>query len=116
VLEWRHALRGRGLGQAGHLVLENPAIILIDRDLFARSVRRFEILAYPQLAAGIDAPGQVEPELVFFPHLTGVHITGVLIFHIEFVHGHPPYRLAEADPLTRMGFIGMNVMPLSPVT
>src|SRR5439155_15546863 len=67
--ERREPLFLRRLGQPGHAVLEDPAVELFDPQLGAGAVGRLEVLADAERAVGIDAPRELDPELVLFPHL-----------------------------------------------
>src|SRR5712691_6891518 len=69
VLERTEPLARRGLRQSGHAVLEDPAVELLDAQLLARPVGRLEVLADAERAVRIDAPRQLDPELVLLPHL-----------------------------------------------
>ena len=69
----------------------------------------------PQAAVGIDAPGQLDPELVLFPDLARVSLVGE-------GHGiaHAPPRLAQdglakPDPGARVGLVADDVVALAGV-
>src|SRR5690606_2485871 len=72
VLEWRETFGGRALGQAGDRVGEHPAVVLVDRELRPGPLLRLEPAADAERAVRIDAPRQLDPELVLLPHLTRV--------------------------------------------
>src|SRR5205807_2744439 len=69
VLERGQPLLLGGLGQTGHAVLEDPPVELVDPQLLAGPVRRLEVLADAEGPVGIDAPRELDPELVLLPHL-----------------------------------------------
>ena len=116
VLQRRDALRGRGFRQSGDAVLEHPLVVLRHRQLLARPVRRLEVLADSQRAVGIDAPGQLDPELVLFPHLSQARLPMRLPGGVEGLalpfQGDPQHGLAEADPARRVGFLAHEVVAL----
>ena len=78
VLERRHAVLLGFLGQARHRVLEDPLVVLVYRDALTRAIGRLVPLANAQAAIGVDAPRQLDPELVFFPHLAGIGLVSKL--------------------------------------
>src|SRR4030095_9410745 len=63
VLKRREPLALGGRRQAGHAVLEHPAIQLLDAQLLAGPERRLEVLPDAEAAVGIDPPRQLDPEL-----------------------------------------------------
>src|SRR6185369_14212283 len=102
VRERREALLLRGLGQAGHGVLEDPPVQLLDPELLAGAIGRLEVLADAEAAVGIDAPRQLDPELVLLPHLADARRLVRLPRPLELAAFSPQHlaqdRLAEADP------------------
>ena len=70
-------------GKSGNAVLEDPAVVIVDASSFARPVRRLEVFADAQRTVGIDAPGQLDPELVFFPDLAEAGLAMGLIGQVE---------------------------------
>ena len=116
VFQRRDFFLGRGLRQARHAVLEHPLVVLRHRELLARPVRRLEVFPDTQGAVGIDAPGQLDPELVLFPHFPqpGFHMGlpgGVEGLAPPF-HGDPQHRLAKTDPARRVGLLAHEIVPL----
>src|SRR5437588_12590007 len=85
-----HVIIGRegffrgGLRKAGDAILEDPAVVLADLQLLARTIRRLKVLAYSQRAIGINAPRKLNPELIFFPDLAQSSLTVRFISGIEF--------------------------------
>ena len=108
-------LRGR-LRQPRHAVLEDPPVVVGHRELLARPVGGFEVLADAQGAVRVDAPGQLDPELVLFPHLPEpglpVRLPGGGEGLAPPFQGHPEHRLAKADPARRMGLLAHEVVAL----
>src|SRR5207245_9783778 len=102
VLERRQLLLRRGFWQAGHAVLEDPAVLLLDAELLARAIRRLEVLPDAERAVRIDPPGELDPELVLLPHLPEarglVRLPRAVEALTRLLQGDPQHRLAEADP------------------
>ena len=74
--ERRQPLRCRLLGQPRDGVREEVLVVLVDRDGLARVLEALEVLADAELAVGVDAEREVDPELVLLPHLAGVRLVG----------------------------------------
>ncbi len=100
------------LRQTWHVVLEDVAVVLVDRDLLTGPVRRLEVLADAELAIRVDPPGQLEPELVLLPHLPRVDVTGVGELAAQLLHRHSAYGLAETQPLPGVSLVGVRVVAL----
>ena len=54
-------------------MLEDICVVFVDAELRAGTFLRFEILADAERPVGIDAPRELDPELVLFPHFARVH-------------------------------------------
>src|SRR5262249_24069608 len=76
-LQRRQPLGRRPLGQARYGVLEDPAVVLVHAELRPRLLLRLEIGSDAERPVGIDAPGELDPELVLLPDLAGVDLAGV---------------------------------------
>src|SRR5689334_17508501 len=63
VLKRRQIELLRSLRETRYRVLENPSKVLVDGDLFARAIGRFEELADAESAVRIDFPRERDPEL-----------------------------------------------------
>src|SRR5262245_27069391 len=102
VLERAESLASRRLGQPGHAVLEDPTVQLLDAELFARAVRRLEVLPHAERAVGIDPPRELDPELVLFPDLAQsrrlVRLPGEVEALARLLERHAEHGLPEADP------------------
>src|SRR5579859_211051 len=83
VVERRQALFCGSFGKAKHAVFKNPAIVFGDRQLLTSAIRRLEVLPDSQRAVGIDAPGQLDPELIFFPDLAQAGLAVSFVRGIE---------------------------------
>ena len=59
-------------------MIEDPFVVFVDAETCAGILFRLSVLPNAERAIGIDTPGQLEPEFVFFPHLAGIHVTGVV--------------------------------------
>src|SRR5204862_5514590 len=77
VVERREALGGSARGEPWHRALEDVAVVLVDAELLARPVLRLEVAADAERTVGIDAPRQLDPELVLLPDLSGAGAAGV---------------------------------------
>src|SRR6185437_3197058 len=102
VLERRESLARCCLGQTGDGVLEDPAIVFADLELLARAIGRLEVFANAHRAVGVDAPRQLDPELVLLPNLAGIRVARVVDLFARTLGGDAVDRLAEADPAARM--------------
>jgi len=100
------------LGQAGHGVLEHPAVVLLEPDLLARAVWRLVVLADAERPVGVRAPGDLDPELVLLPHLARVGLVGELHLPAHALHRDALHRLAEAQPAPGVGLVGVGVVAL----
>ena len=100
---------GGRFGEAGDLVLEHLAVVLVDAEGLLGVVGRLEPLADAERTVGIDLPGEIDPELVLLPDLTRVVLERTSAFGQvtagldlgETAEG----GLAEAHPATGMGLI-----------
>ena len=116
VLERGQVSTRGGLGQPGHAVLEDPAVELLDAQLLPGAIGRFEVLANSQRAVGIDAPRELDPHLVLFPHLPQPRRLVSLPREVEgpalALEGHAQHGLAEADPARGMRLLAHEVVAL----
>src|SRR5205085_7438206 len=87
------ALLGGALWQARHGVLEHPLEVLVDRDLLALAVGRLEVLPHAEGAIRVDAPRQLDEELVLLPDLARVRL-------VDLADG-------QAEPLARNAHDGL---------
>src|SRR6185369_3544311 len=71
-------LSGRAFRQAGNRVVEDPFVIFVDAESRAGFLFRFGVLANSETSIFVDAPRQLEPELVFFPHLARIDLPRVV--------------------------------------
>ena len=51
------------------------SVVLVDAELLARMRARLEVSPDAEGAIGIDAPGQLDPELVLLPDLARVRLS-----------------------------------------
>ena len=116
VRERRQPLLPGDFGQTGHAVLEDPPVELLDPQLLAGPVRRLEVLADAEGPVGIDAPRELDPELVFLPHLPQprrlVRLPGRVEDLALTLEGHAQHGLAESDPARRVRLLAHEVVPL----
>src|SRR4030095_6607921 len=85
----------------------------IYRHLFARAVRRLEVLANSQAAIFVNTPGQLDPKLVFLPYLTGIGTeSGAAAFTSHALSGDLSHRLAEAYPTGSLCLVAVKIMTL----
>src|SRR5205085_5673798 len=82
----------------------------------ARSLTRFSKLAYAELAVAVNAPSQLQPELVLLPDLAGVDRARVRdLFTVARACG-AQHRLTKAEPLRIVRLVRMYVVALRAVT
>ena len=110
VFQRAQRLRRSSSGQAGHAVLEDPAVVLLHCDALPRAVRRFEHGADPQAAICIDSPRQANPELVFFPDFARVGLISPLDLFAVALAMHAQHRLTKSNPARRMSFLALDVV------
>ena len=69
---------------------------------------------------GIDAPGQLDPKFVFFPHLADAGGFMGFVGGVEFLallfQRDAQNRLAKADPARRLGLLAHQIMALGTMT
>ena len=111
----RQALGGRGLWQAGHAVLEYPAIVFLHRHHFARPVRAVEPLAHAQAAIRVHGQRQLDPQLVLLPDLARIGFVRVTHRLARPFHRHAAHRLAKGDPLAGVRLLAHQVVALAGV-
>ena len=70
------------------------------------------MLADAELAVGVDAEREVDPELVLLPHLAGVRLVGPFNGAALLLGEHPQDRLAEPDPAAGVGLVAGHVVAL----
>jgi hypothetical protein len=104
-LQRGQALTCRLLGKAGHRVLKDVTVVLVDAQLGARFLLRLKVLANPERAVGIDAPRELDPELVLFPDLAGIDLASVADRFAEPLAGGTQHWLPEAQPLGVVGLV-----------
>src|SRR5207302_3581385 len=92
--------------------LKDPAVVFIDAQSRAGILLRFHKLANAERAVPIDAPCQLHPEFVFFPNLAGIYFASVVNVITVSLPRRAHHRLAKAEPLRVVRFVGMNVVPL----
>ena len=105
-------LRGLLL-QPRHRVVEHPAVVLVDAELRPRLRLRLEVLADAERPVGVDAPRQLDPELVLLPHLARVDLAGVGDRLTEALARGAQHRLAEREPLRVVLLVARDVVPLA---
>src|SRR6185369_12903172 len=115
VVEGRAAIARRRLRKARHRVLEDPAVVLLDGKLLARAIGRLEPAADPQGPVGIDAPAQLDPELVFFPDLARVRLVREPEALTRPLARRAHHRLPEAHPLAGVRLLALDVVTLARV-
>ena len=93
-------------------MLEDAAVVLVDGELLAGASLRLEVPADAEAAVGVDAPGELDPELVLLPHLAGVDLPRVGDVLAEPLARRSQHGLAEADPLAVVLLVGVDVVPL----
>ncbi len=71
------------------------------------------MLANAERSVGIDAPGKLDPKLVFFPDFAGIGLVSELHWLAQPFGDHAQDRLAEGDPASGMCFLTLNVVPLA---
>ena len=74
----RQILRGGSFRQTGNGVIEDPFVVFVDAESSAGILFRFGVLANSERAIRIDAPGQLEPEFVLFPHFARIDLARVV--------------------------------------
>src|ERR1041384_2088740 len=116
ILERRKVLLSGGLRQARNAIIEDPTVVVVDRHLRARFIRRFKKLANSQCAVRIDAPGELDPEFVFFPDLADsrcfVGFIGGVEFLSLFFQRDTQDWLPEADPARGLRFLTHQIVAL----
>ncbi len=115
VLQRGQALRRGPFGQAGHRVLEHPAVVLIHGQLLAGPGPGLVVAPDAHRAVRVDPPGQLGPPLVLLPHLARVDLAGVGDLLAEPLAGRAQHRLPEADPLPVVLLVGVRVVPFGAV-
>src|SRR5262249_50093907 len=104
-----------GFRQTGH-ALEDKAVILVDRDLLAWTIRAFEVLADALLTSWVDLPTELDPEFVLFPHAAGVRFIGELYRLAVAFPRDTQNRLAESNPGGAVRFVAVEIVALGTVT
>ena len=109
VLERVEARFSGFLGEPRDRVLEDPAVVLVAGDLAAGAVGRLVVLTDAARSIGVDAPGEVDPELVLFPHFTGVRLPGVghALPHAFLVGAHDGLTIGE--PHSGVGLLTLDI-------
>src|SRR2546426_8818720 len=117
--ERREGVLLRRLRQPRHAVLEDPAVDLLDAHLGTGAIGRFEIFSDPERTIRIDAPGELDPELVLLPDLTKPGRLVRLPREVErlaaLLERHPEHRLTEADPACRVSLLRHEIVTLGGV-
>src|SRR5262249_36093245 len=75
-----------------------------------------EELTNAERAVRINAPRKVNPELVFLPYLSRVHLTCIGNGFSEAFSGGAEHRLAKPQPLGVVGFIRVDIVTFAPYT
>src|SRR5262249_38016074 len=105
--------RGR---QSRNAVLKDPAVVFADAEFFAGTIRRLKVLAYPERAVGVDAPGEFDPELVFLPDFAQSGLTMRFVGKVELpatiFQSHAQHRLAETDPACGVRLLAHEIVAL----
>ena len=105
-------------GRPGTRVLEDPAVVLVDRSFSPGRYGDSKYWRMPSAAVGIDAPRQLDPELVLLPHLAGprlVRLPRPLDLLARRSQHLAQHRLAEADPPRRVRLLAHEVVALGAV-
>ena len=111
VVQFAQALFAGCFRQAGH-VFEDELVVLVHGDFLAGPVGRQEVLPDAEAAVGVYAPGELDPELVFFPHFAGVGFIGEGHGLAVAAGGFAQHRLPEGDPGAGMCFVAVDVVAL----
>ena len=98
--------------QARDGVLEDVTVVLVDGELLPGSLLRLEVPPDAEAPVGVDAPGELDPELVLLPDVAGVRLARVAHGPAESLTRGPEHRLAERDPLAVVLLVGVQVVPL----
>src|SRR5262249_25431343 len=92
--------------------LEDESVVLVDRDLLTRTIGALEVPADAKIALVVHLPGELDPELVLFPDLTGVGFVSELHRPAVALARDPIDRLAKRDPHAAMRLVTVQVMAL----
>ena len=103
VLQRREALGLGRLRKAGNRPLEEHRVVLVEGQWGSRVLPALELGPDAQRAVRVDAPRQVDPELLFLPHLARVGFVGALEHLAVQLAVAPGDRLAEPDPPAVVG-------------
>ena len=93
-------------------MLEDVTVVLVDGELLPGSLLRLEVPPDVEAPVGVDAPGELDPELVLLPDVAGVRLARVAHRPAESLTRGPEHRLAERDPLAVVLLVGVQVVPL----
>src|SRR5207244_1243271 len=82
--------------------------------LLAGPALRFEVLPDAERAVRVDAPGELDPELVLFPDFAGIRLTRVGDGTSQPLQRGAAHRLPEAEPLRVVRLVRVEVVALGP--
>src|SRR5215469_10369563 len=91
---------------------QESAVVLVHSELRPRLFLRLEVPADAERAIGIDAPGELDPELVLLPDLPRIDQARVRDRLAEALAGGAQHRLPEAQPLGVVRLVRVQVVTL----
>ena len=116
VVERSETLGRRRRGQPRHGMVEDPGVVLVHRQPLPRVLPRLDELADAAAPVRVDAPRQLEPELVLLPHLSRIRVARVRHLLAEAGAGGAEHGLPEGDPLAVVRLVGVQVVTLRAVS
>src|SRR6185436_13609367 len=73
---------------------------------------RLRVLSNAETAVRIDAPRQLEPELILFPNLARIHLARIGDSFASTLSRSFHHGLSKPEPLRIVRFIGMKIVSL----
>ena len=116
VVERSETLGRRRRGQPRHGMIEDPGVVLVHRQPLPRVLPRLDEGADAAAPVRVDAPRQLQPELVLLPHLSRIRVARVRHLLAEAGAGGAEHGLAEGDPLAVVRLVGVQVVTLGAVS
>ena len=113
VLQRCQVFSGCRCWQARHTIFKDPAVVFFNAQFFAGAIGRLEVFTNTQASIGVDAPGQLYPELVLFPNLARVGLISILHRFSMPLFIDTQHRLAIANPASCMGLLAHQVVPFT---